>query len=173
MSLFIKILLVFGTTAAMEFTAWWAHKYIMHGWGWDWHKDHHEPHNNLLEKNDYYAVVFSVLSIVLFGIGTFVWAPLFYIALGILLYGIIYTVIHDGLVHQRYPWKWVPKKGYFKRVVQAHKIHHAVQTKEGAVSFGFVWAMDPHKLKDQLRTLQGRHRPGASVTAGSAETKEA
>jgi beta-carotene 3-hydroxylase len=25
----------------------------MHGWGWGWHRDHHEPHNNALEKNDH------------------------------------------------------------------------------------------------------------------------
>ena len=23
----------------MEGVAWWSHKYIMHGWGWAWHRD--------------------------------------------------------------------------------------------------------------------------------------
>ncbi|MGV6820180.1 MAG: sterol desaturase family protein [Parvularcula sp.] len=159
MTIWTKLLLVFGTASFMEFVAWWAHKYVMHGWGWGWHRDHHEHHNRLFEKNDLYAVVFSILSISLFLAGTLWWAPLFWISTGILIYGLIYTLVHDGLVHQRYPWKWVPKRGYFKRVVQAHKIHHAVQSKEGAVSFGFVWARDPHHLKEQLRKIQGRRQP--------------
>jgi beta-carotene 3-hydroxylase len=61
---------------------------------------------------------------------------------GILLYGMIYTLMHDGLVHQRY-FRWVPRKGYAKRLVQAHKLHHATIGKEGGVSFGFVFARDP------------------------------
>ena len=111
LSVWQKIIIVVFTTAFMEFAAWWAHKYIMHGWGWAWHRDHHEPHNNTFEKNDLFAVVFSVVSITLFTVGRFVWEPLFYVAIGILLYGLIYTFVHDGLVHQRFPWKWVPKAG--------------------------------------------------------------
>lgn len=160
MALWQKIALTLGTTAFMEFVAWWAHKYVMHGWGWAWHRDHHEPHDKRFEGNDLYAVVFSVLSIALFAIGRWVYTPVWYVALGILLYGLIYTFIHDGLVHQRYPWKWVPKRGYFKRVVQAHKVHHAVMTREGAVSFGFVWAMDPQKLHRQLMAIKAARAAG-------------
>ena len=52
MSLIAIILTVVATFIAMEFVAWSSHKYIMHGWGWGWHRDHHEPHDNALEKND-------------------------------------------------------------------------------------------------------------------------
>ena len=44
--------------------------------------------------------------------------PSAWIGLGILFYGIIYTLVHDGLVHQRY-FRWVPRKGYARRLVQA------------------------------------------------------
>ena len=67
-----------------------------------------------------------------------------------MFYGIIYTVVHDGLVHQRY-FKYVPRRGYAKRLVQAHKLHHATIGKEGGVSFGFVLARDPAKLKADLK----------------------
>jgi len=70
--------------------------------------------------------------------------------LGVNLYGVIYAIVHDGLVHQRF-FKWVPKKGYAKRLVQAHKLHHATIGKEGGVSFGFVIARDPAKLKAELK----------------------
>ncbi len=149
-------LIVFATVLAMEWVAWASHKYIMHGFAWAWHRDHHEPHDNLLEKNDLFAIVGAVASISMFAIGSPMvlgsgaWWPGTWIGLGILFYGMIYTLVHDGLVHQRY-FQWVPKRGYAKRLVQAHKLHHATVGKEGGVSFGFVLARDPARLKAELR----------------------
>ena len=163
LELWQKLALVFGATAFMEGVAWWSHKYIMHGWGWDWHADHHEPHNKMFEKNDPFAVVFGSFSIVLFFIGWQWFPPAWYIAAGITLYGLIYTFVHDGLVHQRYPFKWVPKKGYWKRLVQAHKLHHATTCKEGAVSFGFVLAPDPQKLRIKMRELKEKRREAGAL----------
>ena len=150
------LLLILVTVAAMEGVAWASHKYIMHGFGWAWHRDHHEPHDNVFEKNDLYGVVGAIMSISMFAVGSPLvlgadaWWPGTWIGLGILVYGLIYTFIHDGLVHQRY-FKWVPKKGYAKRLVQAHKLHHATIGKEGGVSFGFIFARDPAVLKKELR----------------------
>ena len=144
------IAIVLAALVGMEFFAWYAHKYIMHGWGWAWHRDHHEPHDNKLEKNDLFAVVFGTIVFLMFWIGYYVSDALWWAAFGITLYGVIYTLVHDGLVHQRY-FRWVPKKGYAKRLVQAHKLHHATIGKEGGVSFGFVFARDPVKLKAELK----------------------
>ena len=148
----------------MEFWAWFAHKYIMHGFAWGWHRDHHEPHDNKLEKNDLFAVVFGTIDAAMYIIGALYWEPLWWVALGVNLYGVIYAVIHDGLVHQRF-FRWVPKKGYAKRLVQAHKLHHATIGKEGGVSFGFIIARDPSTLKAQLRE---QARSGAAVVRESA-----
>lgn len=156
MSLFAIITTVIVTFLAMEFVAWSSHKYIMHGFGWGWHRDHHEPHDNRFEKNDLYGIVGAAMSISMFAIGSpwlmgaSAWEPGTWIGLGILFYGIVYTLIHDGLVHQRY-FHWVPKRGYAKRLVQAHKLHHATIGKEGGVSFGFVFARDPAALKQELK----------------------
>ena len=156
MSLPYVILIVLAAFIAMECVAWGAHKYIMHGWGWGWHRDHHEPHDKPLEKNDLYGIVGAVMSISMFAVGSplvmglSAWEPGTWIGLGILLYGIVYTLVHDGLVHQRY-FRWVPKSGYAKRLVQAHKLHHATIGKEGGVSFGFVFARDPLVLKQELK----------------------
>ena len=156
MSVISIVLIVLSTVFVMEWVAWSSHKYIMHGWGWGWHRDHHEPHDNALEKNDLYGIVGAVMSISMFAIGsplvlrTNPWEPGTWVGLGIMFYGIIYTLIHDGLVHQRY-FKYVPKRGYAKRLVQAHKLHHATIGKEGGVSFGFIIALDPAKLKQELR----------------------
>jgi beta-carotene 3-hydroxylase len=156
MSIWAVLATIFVSAAAMEVVAWASHKYIMHGWGWGWHRDHHEPHDNALEKNDLYGIVGAVMSMSMFAIGSPLvlgadaWEPGTWVGLGIMFYGIIYTVIHDGLVHQRY-FKYVPRSGYAKRLVQAHKLHHATIGKEGGVSFGFVLARDPAKLKAELK----------------------
>jgi len=165
MSTTAAVLIVLATFAAMEGVAWASHKYIMHGFGWGWHRDHHEPHDRLLEKNDRYALVGAAMSIGMFALGSPLvlgaraWAPGTYIGLGILLYGVVYSLIHDGLVHQRY-FRWVPRRGYAKRLVQAHKLHHATIGKEGGVSFGFVIARDPAALK---RDLKAQAKQGIAV----------
>jgi len=41
------IAVALGVFALMEGFAWWSHRYVMHGWGWDWHRSHHEPRNGL------------------------------------------------------------------------------------------------------------------------------
>ena len=156
MSIWAILAIILASVVAMEFVAWASHKYIMHGFGWGWHRDHHEPHNKRLEKNDLFGIVGAAMSISMFAIGSPLllgvdaWEPGTWVGLGIMFYGIIYTLIHDGLVHQRY-FKYVPKRGYAKRLVQAHKLHHATIGKEGGVSFGFVFARNPAKLKAELK----------------------
>lgn len=147
----VPALLVVGTVVFMEWFAAWSHKHIMHGWGWGWHKSHHEHHHDALEKNDLYAVVFAVIAMALFAVGHFWLWPAWWIAVGISVYAILYFFLHDGLVHQRWPFKYVPRKGYLKRVYQAHRLHHAVEGRDGCVSFGFVYAQPLDKLVTQLR----------------------
>jgi beta-carotene 3-hydroxylase len=152
----VPLMFVLATIFAMEWVAWGSHKYIMHGFGWAWHRDHHEPHDKLIEKNDRFGLVGAGLSIAMFAIGSEMvrgpdaWWPGTWIGLGILAYGIIYTLVHDGLVHQRW-FRYVPRGGYLKRLVQAHHLHHATLSKEGGVSFGFVFARDPVALKAELK----------------------
>ena len=152
----IPVMLVVGTVALMEWFAAWSHEHIMHGWGWGWHQSHHEPHGAALEKNDLYAVAFAAFAIALF-FGANWWWPLWWIAVGITVYGALYFFMHDVLVHQRWPFKSVPRKGYLKRVYQAHRLHHAVRGREGCVSFGFVYAEPAatlaRKLQDNRRVF--------------------
>lgn len=147
-------LIVIATVAGMEAFAWWAHRYVMHGWGWGWHRSHHEARTGWFEKNDLYAVVFAGIAIALIWFGTQGAWPLQWIGAGMTAYGALYFVAHDGLVHRRWPWRWMPKGGYLKRLYQAHRLHHAVQGREGCVSFGFLWAPSPQRLKAQLQAAQ-------------------
>ena len=156
MTWLVPALIVLVTVLAMEWVAWASHKYVMHGFGWGWHRDHHEPHDNKLEKNDRFALVGAAISIAFFAIGSpwvmgeGAWWPGTWIGLGVLIYGLIYTLVHDGLVHQRW-FRYVPRGGYAKRLVQAHHLHHATVSREGGVSFGFVFVRDPAALKAELK----------------------
>lgn len=138
----IKILLAVGTFFFMEGVAWFTHKYVMHGVMWNWHKSHHVHHNEPLEKNDLFAIVFAGVSITTFVLGTYVeglWF-LFWIGLGVAFYGIFYFVFHDVIVHRRIKIKFIAKHPYMKRIMKAHYVHHKVHTREGAEAFGFLYA---------------------------------
>lgn len=155
MSPIAALSLVLATVLAMEGVAWASHRYVMHGFAWNWHRDHHEPHDGRLEKNDRFALFGAGLSIACFTVGSRwvmgerAWEPGTWIGLGVLVYGLIYTLIHDGLVHQRW-FRWVPRGGYARRIVQAHRLHHAALGREGGVSFGFILTRDPASLKRDL-----------------------
>ena len=81
---FIGITLI--TFLTMEGITWLTHKYVMHGFLWYLHEDHHQPkYKGLFEKNDAFFVIFAIPSILLFYFGV---NPelnyLFFIGLGIL-----------------------------------------------------------------------------------------
>ncbi|HKJ63022.1 MAG TPA: sterol desaturase family protein [Hyphomicrobiales bacterium] len=135
----------------MEGVAWALHRYVMHGFLWILHESHHRPRNSWFELNDLFGLFFTAVSIGLFIGGTFYYTPLLFAGLGMTAYGFVYFMIHDVLVHRRVAHGFVPKNGYLRRVYQAHRLHHAVPGKDGAVSFGFVYAPPPEKLAAKLK----------------------
>lgn len=154
--------LIFAVTiAAMEVFAYVMHRWVMHGPGWFLHASHHRARTGPFEWNDLYAAIFAVPSIVMLWLGVQEdwgdWATA--IGAGIAAYGAIYFGFHDWIVHRRLPHRIVPKSAYFKRIVQAHRLHHVVESKHGTVSFGFLWAPPVEVLKAQLRASgEGRLR---------------
>ncbi|HZY17577.1 MAG TPA: sterol desaturase family protein [Ramlibacter sp.] len=161
MHAFAWFLVASAAFLAMEGVAWLAHRYVMHGWGWAWHRSHHEPRQGAFERNDWYAVVGTALAIGLFLIAGHLQSPaLQAVAVGVTAYGLVYSLVHDGLVHQRWPFRWVPRGGYLRRLVQAHRLHHAVRTREGALSFGFLIVSDPRRLAARLRARRAPRQAG-------------
>jgi beta-carotene 3-hydroxylase len=148
--------IVCATVVAMEGVAWAMHRYVMHGFGWGWHRSHHEPRGGVLERNDRYALVFGAASVLLFALAPSRSHWLFYVAVGITCYGVLYAALHDGLVHRRWPVP-VPagvRGAYLRRLIQAHRLHHAVRTRQGAVSFGFLYAPPVRVVAARLRRLR-------------------
>jgi beta-carotene 3-hydroxylase len=163
--------IVLATVLGMELTAYLAHRYLMHGLGWGWHKSHHEAHDGWWERNDLYAVVFAGLSLLL------MWLDpqhrgLFWVGTGMATYGLLYFIVHDGLVHRRWPFHWVPRRGYMQRLYQAHRLHHAVEGKDGCVSFGFLYAPPVRVLRQRLRERHGG-APGDVRAAATERPGEA
>jgi len=144
---FLKALIVVATFIFMEGVAWFTHKYIMHGILWTWHRSHHRVHGHLFERNDLFALVFSIPSVLLIVIGYEIpsVALLKFVGYGILAYGVFYFVFHDIIVHRRIKIKFTPKSDYLKRIINAHYIHHEVHTKQGARAFGFLYAPPKYK----------------------------
>jgi beta-carotene 3-hydroxylase len=138
----LNVALVLGTFLFMEGIAWFTHKYVMHGFLWTWHRDHHNHHKGFFEQNDLFAVVFSLTAISLIITGVEVPALYFlaWIGAGVTLYGFFYFVFHDIIVHRRVKMKVDTSGRYMQRIMRAHYIHHKVHTKEGAEAFGFLYA---------------------------------
>jgi len=134
------ILLTVAAFAMMEGVGFLAHKYVMHGWLWSLHESHHRPRTGRFEKNDLFAVFFTVPSIWLIWLGVNGSPTLLWIGLGMTAYGFAYFVFHDGIVHHRLPFRYRGKNRYMRRIIEAHWIHHAINTKVHAVSFGFLYA---------------------------------
>ena len=154
----IAFAIVVASVIGMEAFAWAIHKYVMHSrWGWGWHESHHVESHGPFERNDLYAVVFSAIAAGLF-IGGYYWWPATYIGIGLTIYGLLYAFVHDGLVHQRWPFFVKTRGRYMKRLVQAHRIHHATHGRDGAVSFGFLYAEDVRKLKARLKANNKAHK---------------
>jgi beta-carotene 3-hydroxylase len=139
----------------MEGVAWALHKYAMHGFLWCLHKSHHEPRKGAFELNDVFGLFFAAISISLIAWSAQLGGPLWalFVGLGVTAYGAVYFLAHDVLVHNRGGWRIGAGKGYLARLYQAHRLHHAVDGKDGCVSFGFVFARSPEHLKKELRRL--------------------
>lgn len=140
MNVLFYILITVVTYLIMEGVTWLTHKYVMHGFLWELHADHHQPkYNNVFEKNDTFFVIGAIPSIILFYFGI---NPelnyKFFIALGILLYGITYFLIHDVLIHQRFKWFKNTKNKYLLGLRKAHKVHHKHLGKEDGECFGML-----------------------------------
>jgi beta-carotene 3-hydroxylase len=140
---FLYIAIVLATVLGMEFVAWSAHKYLMHGWLWIWHEDHHKPHyekEGFFEKNDLFFLVFALPSMTSYIIGSLYvdYRWVLFIGIGISIYGLIYFLIHDVYIHQRFKWFRQLDNKYSRAILRAHGAHHAKTQKEDGESFGLL-----------------------------------
>ena len=137
----INAIIVLAAFISMEGVAWFTHKYIMHGLLWIWHKDHHKKETeSFLEHNDFFFLIFALpgMAGLFFGMKNN-FNFLFWIGLGITLYGFCYFLVHDIFIHQRFKIFRNANNNYFKAIRRAHKIHHKHLDKEEGECFGMLW----------------------------------
>lgn len=133
------LIIVLLTFIIMEAVAWFTHKYVMHGFLWSLHLDHHVKSPGFFEKNDAFFLIFAIPSFLGFVIGSLtVYTFLIFIALGILLYGMAYFFIHEVFIHQRFKWFTRSDNTYLRAIRKAHKVHHKHLNKEHGECFGML-----------------------------------
>ncbi|MEP6594567.1 MAG: sterol desaturase family protein [Ginsengibacter sp.] len=140
-TIIINALIVLTSFISMEAVAWLTHKYIMHGLLWGLHKDHHKKESpGFFEHNDFFFLIFALPGITCLFIGMQNnYDFIFFIGLGITLYGMAYFFIHDIFIHQRFKIFRTADNAYFKAIRRAHKVHHKHLDKENGECFGMLW----------------------------------
>lgn len=137
----MPFLIVLLTYILMEGATWLIHKYIMHGFLWFLHRDHHD-HSSAgdLEKNDYFFVIFALPAIAMLYYGSIAgYNYLFYVGLGVTCYGMSYFFVHDIFIHQRIRWMTHTRNPYLLAIRRAHKQHHKHVDKSHGECFGFLF----------------------------------
>ena len=149
----IDIFIVFAAFLTMEGVAWFTHKYVMHGLLWTLHKDHHKKESSgFFEHNDFFFLIFALpgIACLYFGMKNS-YNYLFWIGLGITLYGLAYFVVHDVFIHQRFKWLRKTDNTYFRGIQRAHKTHHKHLGKEEGECFGMLWVPVKYFRKNRRR----------------------
>ena len=150
MSWIILIAITLGTFILMEGLTWCIHRYVMHGFLWMLHKDHHQKEPGLFEKNDAFFLIFAIPSwlFIMLGVMYQTWWSIA-IGTGLTLYGIAYFLVHDVIIHQRLKWFTRSNNSYVRTIRWAHKMHHKHLDKEHGESFGFLWVAKKYWEKVQ------------------------
>lgn len=137
--------IILGAFILMEGVAWTLHKYVMHGFLWWVHKDHHITHDKKFEKNDFFALVFAIPSwlFMMFGIMAGCDYRL-YIGIGVTLYGVCYVLVHEGLIHGRIKILANTQNPRLLALRNGHLAHHqhdkkADYKKENDKCYGMLW----------------------------------
>lgn len=124
----------------MEILSWILHKYVMHGPLWNIHRTHHVKKKGFFELNDLFSLFFGAIAIFLLLWGLQTENPLLTgSGLGISLYGLIYFIVHDILIHRRLKAGGRIRNRYLKALHEAHRDHHKVHTRDGSTSFGLLF----------------------------------
>ena len=150
MNTFIFIGIVLLTFFLMEGITWLTHKYVMHGFLWYLHEDHHQPTPGFFEKNDAFFLIFAIPSwlCIMLGLQNEVyWVAA--IGFGIAMYGLGYFIVHEVIIHQRFKWFTRSNNSYVRTIRWAHKMHHKHLGKEDGESFGMLFVAK--KYWDKVR----------------------
>lgn len=157
MNIFLFILILLGTFLIMEGITWLTHRFVMHGFLWHLHRDHHQPGKGFFEKNDTFFLIFAIPSWLCIMLGLqneIYWVAA--IGFGIAMYGLAYFIVHEVIIHQRFKWFTKSNNTYIRTIRWAHKMHHKHFGKEKGESFGMLLVAKKywHKVKEDKKRSQ-------------------
>lgn len=135
----LYIAIVVTVFIGMEGITWLTHRFVMHGFLWYLHQDHHQKQPGFFERNDAFFVIFAIPGFlcILFGtLDQIYWLQA--IGAGITAYGAAYFLVHDVIIHQRFKWFSRSNNTYIRAIRWAHKIHHKHLNKHDGESFGML-----------------------------------
>lgn len=150
MNWILFILIALGTFLIMEGVTWLTHRFVMHGFLWYLHRDHHQQGRGFFEKNDAFFLIFAIPSWLCIMLGLQnkdYWVAA--IGFGIALYGLAYFIVHEVIIHQRFKWFTRSNNVYIRGIRWAHKMHHKHLDKHEGESFGML--LVAKKYRDKVR----------------------
>ena len=161
MTILFYIMILVITFIIMEAITWLTHRYIMHGFLWYLHKDHHQTEPGFFEKNDAFFIIFAVPSMLLTGFGTYDslwWIQA--IGFGIMAYGLAYFIVHDVIIHQRFNWFTRSNNKYIRAIRWAHKMHHKHLDRHNGESFGMLLVSKKYwdKIRRDTKLMAGNKK---------------
>ena len=158
----VYVFITLATFCIMEGITWLTHRFVMHGFLWNLHEDHHRKGPSFFEKNDAFFVIFAIpswLCIMLGSMNQLYWV--ISIGAGIAMYGMAYFIVHEIIIHQRFKWFTRSNNRYIKAIRWAHKMHHKHLDKEEGESFGML--IVAKKYWDKVRQDETLQKNIASI----------
>jgi beta-carotene 3-hydroxylase len=129
-------LIAFVAFVLMEPVAAAAHRLVMHGRAWVWHRSHHIGRHDRVERNDRFPALFACFTAGAMSVGASAgFSELVAAGAGVSGYGLAYLVVHDVCVHGRLTHGRPLVTGRWLRWLAAcHAVHH----RTGAAPYGFL-----------------------------------
>jgi beta-carotene 3-hydroxylase len=148
--------------AAMEPVTYAAHRWVMHGLGWVWHRSHHRAAAGRWEANDGFPVIFAALTITAMAVATHVRSLhlLLAVGVGVTAYGAAYGFVHDVYIHARFGR--LPVFAPFEHLKEAHALHHLF----GEEPYGMLCPVVPRQLRGRTAARGGISRAPRQARSG-------
>jgi beta-carotene 3-hydroxylase len=155
-----------AVAAGMDLWAGLLHRFVWHGPLWSVHRTHHAPRRGRFERNDALSTLHAPIAIVLIVVGSR--APPSYAqdiavgtGVGMTVFGALYLVLHDGLVHQRLPVRLLARVPWLRAIAEAHSEHHR---RGGRGPYGILfgpWELAIHRSRADRRRAEAARRSRA------------
>ncbi len=152
-----------AVAAAMDFWAAFLHRRFWHGPLWWIHRTHHAPRAGRFERNDVLSTLHAPIAVALIVLGSrrppgWLRDMQLGVGYGMTLFGALYLLLHDGLVHRRLPVSALLRVPALRAIVRAHRLHHRAG---GGPPYGILFG----RWESRRAARTPRRAPGRTPSA--------